>query len=121
CCGVGGCDVAAGRNTGAPPPADQAEPDTDLAPARAAARRGAAPAREQDMRAMVGEMRARVVEAEAEVPKALAAALREGRLGVLDYYTMRNLIADTEMRQAISRGGEGPEPAAGGEAPKRRE
>jgi len=60
-------------------------------------------AREQEMKAMVQEMRAKVVEAEAEVPKALAAALREGKIGVLDYYHLQNLIADTQMRDSISK------------------
>ena len=114
-------DVDVGRNIGAQLQMDQAEADKNIAQAKAAERRFAALAREQEMRAMVEEMRARVVEAEAEVPKALAQALREGRLGVLDYYVLRNLIADTEMRQAISRGGEPPEPRQGGEPPKRSE
>ena len=63
------------------------------------------------MKAKVQEMRAKVVEAEAEVPKAMAAALREGKLGVLDYYNMRNIIADTQMRESISKmgGNETPE------------
>ena len=60
-------------------------------------------AREQEMKASVVEMRARVVEAEAEVPRALAAALREGKLGVMQYYQMKNMIADTEMRDGIAK------------------
>lgn len=59
-------------------------------------------AREQEMAAAVQEMRAKVVEAEAEVPKAMATALRDGKLGVMDYYNMRNVIADTEMRSSIA-------------------
>ena len=59
-------------------------------------------------------MRARVIEAEAEVPKAIAAAFREGKLGVMDYYNMQNVISDTEMRNAISRG-TAPEPRNAGE------
>ena len=59
-------------------------------------------AREQEMLAKVQEMRAKVVEAEAEVPKALATALREGRLGVMDYYALQNIIADTRMRDNIA-------------------
>ena len=59
-------------------------------------------AREQEMIAAVQEMRAKVVEAEAEVPKAMASALREGNLGVMDYYNMRNVMADTQMRNSIS-------------------
>ncbi|MBO8141422.1 MAG: flotillin-like protein FloA [Firmicutes bacterium] len=107
-------DVDVGRNIGAQLQIDQAEADKNIAQAKAAERRFAALAREQEMRAMVEEMRARVVEAEAEVPRALAAALKEGRLGVMDYYAMRNLIADTEMRQSISQGGESPKPKEGG-------
>ena len=60
-------------------------------------------AREQEMKAAVQEMRAKVVEAEAEVPRALAAALKEGKLGVLDYYNLQNVIADTQMRDAIGK------------------
>ena len=59
-------------------------------------------AREQEMVAQVQEMRAKVVEAEAEIPKAIATALREGKLGVMDYYNMQNIISDTKMRNAIS-------------------
>lgn len=62
-------------------------------------------AREQEMVAQVQEMRAKVVEAEAEVPRAMAAALREGKLGVMDYYNMQNVIADTQMRDSISKTG----------------
>ena len=60
-------------------------------------------AREQEMIAAVQEMRAKVVEAESEVPKAMAAALREGKLGVMDYYNMKNVMADTEMRNSIAK------------------
>ncbi|OPZ89832.1 MAG: SigmaW regulon antibacterial [Firmicutes bacterium ADurb.Bin419] len=62
-------------------------------------------AKEQEMKAMVQEMRAKVVEAESEVPKAMATALREGKLGVMDYYNMQNVIADTQMRDSISKAG----------------
>jgi uncharacterized protein YqfA (UPF0365 family) len=96
-------DVDVGRNIGARLQMDQAEADKNIAQAKAAERRFAALAREQEMKAQVEEMRARVVEAEAEVPKALAAALREGKLGVMDYYTMRNLLADTQMRESLSK------------------
>ncbi|MGI6036728.1 MAG: flotillin-like protein FloA [Limnochordia bacterium] len=107
-------DVDVGRNIGAQLQTDQAEADKNIAQAKASERRFAAMAREQEMRAYVEEMRARVVEAEAEVPKALAEALRQGNLGVLDYYNMRNVIADTEMRRSIAglsqtEGQEGPE------------
>lgn len=106
-------DVDVGRNIGAQLQTDQAEADKNIAQAKAAERRFAALAREQEMRAMVEEMRARVVEAEAEVPKALATALRDGNLGVMDYYGMRNIIADTEMRRSI--GGQGPQGEGDGE------
>jgi uncharacterized protein YqfA (UPF0365 family) len=62
-------------------------------------------AREQEMKAYVQEMRGKVVEAEAEVPQAMAQALREGKLGVMDYYNMQNINADTEMRSSISKAG----------------
>lgn len=71
-------------------------------------------AKEQEMKASVQEMRAKVVEAEAEVPKAMATALREGKLGVLDYYNMQNVISDTQMRNAISGMGK-PDTTAPGE------
>lgn len=99
-------DVDVGRNIGAQLQVDQAVADKNIAEAKAAERRFAALAREQEMLAMVQEMRARVVQAEAEVPLALAAALREGKIGVMDYYTMQNILADTAMRQAIGRLGE---------------
>jgi uncharacterized protein YqfA (UPF0365 family) len=95
-------DVDVGRNIGAQLQMDQAEADKNIAQAKAAERRFAALALEQEMRARVQEMRARVVEAEAEVPKALAEALRSGNLGVMDYYRMLNIKADTDMRTAIS-------------------
>ncbi len=98
-------DVDVGRNIGAQLQIDQAEADKNIAQAKAAERRFAALAREQEMRAMVEEIRARVVEAEAEVPKALAQALRDGNLGVMDYYAMRNIVADTEMRKSIGEAG----------------
>ncbi len=109
-------DVDVGRNIGAQLQMDQAEADRNIAQAKAAERRFAAEALEQENRARVEEMRARVVEAEAEVPKALAKALSEGKLGVMDYFLMRNLIADTEMRQSLSKGEEGEE--KGKDAPK---
>jgi uncharacterized protein YqfA (UPF0365 family) len=94
-------DVDVGRNIGAQLQIDQAEADKSIAQAKAAERRFAAQALEQEMRARVEEMQARVVEAEAEVPRALAEALRSGNLGAMDYFGMRNLIADTEMREAL--------------------
>ncbi|NMA55524.1 MAG: flotillin-like protein FloA [Firmicutes bacterium] len=96
-------DVDVGRNIGAKLQTDQAEADKRIAQAKAEERRAMAIAHEQEMRAVVQEMRSRVVEAEAEVPKAIAQALQEGTFGVLDYQNLRNLMADTDMRAAISR------------------
>ena len=95
-------DVDVGKNIGAQLQTDQAEADKRIAQAKAEERRAMAVAREQEMQAAVREMKAKVVEAEAEVPKALSHALREGRLGVMDYYQMKNVMADTDMRQSIS-------------------
>ena len=96
-------DIDVGRNIGAQLQTDQAEADKRIAQAKAEERRAMAVAKEQEMKAAVEEMRAKVVEAEAEVPKAMAAALREGNLGVMDYYNMKNVMSDTEMRNAISK------------------
>ena len=96
-------DVDVGRNIGAQLQMDQAEADRRIAQAKAEERRAIAVAREQEMIAAVQEMRARVVEAEAQVPLAMAEALREGKLGVMDYYQMQNTIADTEMRTGIAK------------------
>ncbi len=96
-------DVDVGRNIGAQLQMDQAEADRRIAQAKAEERRAMAVAHEQEMKAKTQEMRALVVESEAEVPKAMAAALREGKLGVLDYYQMQNTIADTSMRESISK------------------
>ena len=95
-------DVDVGRNIGAQLQMDQAEADRRIAQAKAEERRAIAVAREQEMIAAVQEMRARVVEAEAQVPLAMAEALRSGKLGVMDYYQMKNVIADTEMRNGIA-------------------
>ena len=100
-------DVDVGRNVGAQLQMDQAEADRRIAQAKAEERRAMAVAREQEMKAAAQEQRAKVIEAEAEVPKAMAAALREGKLGVLDYYQMQNTIADTNMRDSIASMGEG--------------
>ncbi len=97
-------DIDVGANIGARLQADQAEADKRRFQATAEQRRAAAMALEQEMSARVRENRAAVVLAEAEVPKAMAAALREGKLGVMDYYRMRNIQADTAMREGI--GGE---------------
>jgi uncharacterized protein YqfA (UPF0365 family) len=101
-------DVDVGENIGAKLQTDQAEADLKVAQAKAEERRAAAVAREQEMRAAVQEQRARVVAAEAEVPLAIAEAFRSGRLGVMDYYNMRNVEADTRMRDSIG-GGESSE------------
>jgi uncharacterized protein YqfA (UPF0365 family) len=98
-------DVDVGRNIGAQLQTDQAEADKRIAQAKAEERRAMAVAKEQEMLAFVQEMRAKVVEAEAEVPKAMASALREGKLGVMDYYNMKNVVADTQMRDSISKMG----------------
>ncbi|WP_425800428.1 flotillin-like protein FloA [Desulfitobacterium sp. Sab5] len=95
-------DVDVGKNIGAQLQTDQAEADKRIAQAKAEERRAMAVAKEQEMVASVSEMRAKVVEAEAEVPKALAEALREGRMGVMDYYNMQNIMADTSMRENIA-------------------
>ena len=97
-------DVDVGRNVGAQLQIDQAEADKRIAQAKAEERRAMAVAQEQENIAHAQGMRARVIEAEAEVPKAIAAAFRDGNLGVLDYYNMKNVISDTEMRNAISKG-----------------
>ena len=94
-----------GRNIGAELQTDQAEADKRIAQAKAEERRAMAVAREQEMKAYTQEMEAKVVEAQAEVPHAMAQALREGKLGVMDYYQLSNIQSDTEMRQAISASG----------------
>ena len=96
-------DVDVGRNVGAQLQIDQAEADKRIAQAKAEERRAMAVAQEQENVAEVQRMRARVIEAEAEVPQAISAALREGKLGVLDYYNMKNVMSDTEMRNAIGK------------------
>lgn len=95
-------DVDVGRNIGAALQTDQAEADKRIAQARAEERRAMAVAKEQEMKAYTQEMQAKVVEAEAKVPAALAEALEKGRLGVMDYYRMNNIIADTDMRKMIA-------------------
>ncbi|OJF91592.1 hypothetical protein AX762_03505 [Alkalibacterium sp. 20] len=95
-------DVDVGRNIGAKLQTEQAEADKNIAQAKAEERRSMAIAQEQEMRAETQKMRARVVEAEAEVPLAMSEALRSGNMGVMDYYKMKNVNADTEMRTSIS-------------------
>ncbi|WP_303840606.1 flotillin-like protein FloA [Selenomonas ruminantium] len=97
-------DVDVGRNIGAELQTDQAEADKRIAQAKAEERRAMAVAKEQEMKAYTQEMEAKVVEAQAEVPHAMAQALREGKLGVMDYYNLNNVQADTDMRNAISEG-----------------
>ncbi|HBC92877.1 MAG TPA: hypothetical protein DCZ10_08220 [Pelotomaculum sp.] len=99
-------DVDVGRNIGAQLQTDQAEADKRIAQAKAEERRAMAVAREQEMKAAVQEMRAKVVQSEAEVPLAMAEALRQGKLGVMDYYNLQNLLSDTQMRDSLSRIGQ---------------
>ncbi|QOT00930.1 flotillin-like protein FloA [Brevibacterium sp. JNUCC-42] len=94
-------DVDVGKNIGAQLQTDQAEADKRIAQAKAEERRAMAVATEQEMKARVEEMKAKVVESEAEVPLALAEALRTGKLGVMDYYNMQNIMADTSMRESF--------------------
>ena len=98
-------DVDVGRNIGAELMTDQAEAEKRIAQAKAEERRAMAVAQEQEMRAFTQEMQAKVVEAQADVPKALAVALTEGRIGVMDYYNMNNVLADTQMRETIAKNG----------------
>jgi uncharacterized protein YqfA (UPF0365 family) len=98
-------DIDVGDNIGARLQADQAEADTRVARARAEGRRAMAVSQEQENIAGIEETRAKLVEAEAEVPKAMADAFRSGRLGILDYYKLQNVQADTEMRGAIAGAG----------------
>ena len=95
-------DVDVGDNIGAKLQTDQAEADLKIAQAKAEERRAMAVAQEQEMSARVQEMRAKVVEAEAEIPRAMAEAFRSGNLGIMDYYRMRNIQADTSMRDGIA-------------------
>lgn len=95
-------DIDVGRNIGAELNIANAEAEKRIAQAKAEERKSNALATENEMRAKVQEMRAMVVQAEAEVPKALAKALNSGKMGVMDYYNMKNLQADTEMRKALS-------------------
>jgi uncharacterized protein YqfA (UPF0365 family) len=98
-------DILVGENIGANLQALQAEADMRVARAKAEERRAFAVAKEQEMVAEVQENRAKVVAAEAEVPLAIAEAFRQGNLGINDYYHLRNIQADTEMRTAIAGAG----------------
>lgn len=108
-------DVDVGKNIGAELETDRAEADKKIAQAKAEERRAMAFAAEQEMKARVQEMRAKVVEAESQVPMAMAEAFRKGNLGIMDYYRMKNIMADTDMRAAISTENSNPTPE-GGEA-----
>ncbi len=95
-------DVDVGKNIGAELETDRAEADKKIAQAKAEERRAMAIATEQEMKSRVEEMRAKVVEAEAQVPLAISQAFKEGNLGIMDYYKMKNIMADTKMRDTIS-------------------
>lgn len=97
-------DVDIGKNIGAELQIDQANADKNIAQAKAEEKRALAVAEEQEMKARAQEARANVIQAEAEIPKAIAEAFRTGNLGVFDYYKLRNIEADTEMRDSISKG-----------------
>ena len=96
-------DVDVGRNIGAKLQMEQAEADKIIAQAKAEERRAMAVAKEQEMKAEVQAMNAKLVESEAQVPLALAQAFRDGNIGVMDYYNMKNILADTNMRSSISK------------------
>ena len=96
-------DIDVGKNIGAVLQIDQAEADKNIAQARAEERRAMAVALEQEMKAKAQEARAAVIEAESQVPLAMAEAFRNGNLGVMDYYRMKNVQADTEMRESIAK------------------
>lgn len=96
-------DIDIGENVGAKLQTDQAEADLKVANARAEERRAMAVATEQEMRAKAQEAKAKVIEAESQVPMALAEAFRSGNLGIMDYYKMQNIQADTDMRTSISK------------------
>ena len=96
-------DIDVGKNIGAQLQMDQANADKNIAQAKAEERRAMAVAQEQEMKAKAQEARAKVIEAEAEVPLAMAEAFRSGNMGIMDYYRMKNIQADTEMRESISK------------------
>jgi uncharacterized protein YqfA (UPF0365 family) len=96
-------DIDIGRNIGATLQIDQAQADKNIAQAKAEERRAMAIAREQEMKALAQEARAKVIEAECELPKAMAQAFLNGNLGIMDYYRMKNMEADTTMRENIGR------------------
>jgi len=104
-------DIDIGRNIGAALQMDQAQADKNIAQAKAEERRAMAIALEQEMKAKAQEARAKVIEAEAQVPQAMAEAFRNGNLGIMDYYKMKNIEADTNMRDSIAKPGK-PAPGA---------
>ena len=105
-------DIDVGKNIGAQLQMDQANADKNIAQAKAEERRAMAVASEQEMKAKAQEARAKVIEAEAEVPKAMADAFRSGNMGIMDYYRMKNIQADTDMRESIAKpGGVKPNPS----------
>ena len=94
-------DIDIGRNVGAKLQAERAEADVQIANARAEERRAMAIAAEQEMKARTQEMKAKLLSAESEVPRAISMAFKSGNIGVMDYYRMRNIQADTYMRNSI--------------------
>ena len=102
-------DIDIGKNIGATLQMDQAQDDKNIAQAKAEERRAMAIALEQEMKAKAQEARAKVIEAEAEVPRAMAEAFRSGNLGIMDYYKMKNVEADTAMRESIAKPSSKPE------------
>ena len=102
-------DIDIGKNIGATLQMDQAQADKNIAQAKAEERRAMAIALEQEMKAKAHEARAKVIEAEAEVPRAMAEAFRSGNLGIMDYYKMKNVEADTAMRESIAKPSSKPE------------
>ena len=96
-------DIDVGKNIGAQLQMDQADADKNIAQAKAEERRAMAVALEQENKAKAQDARAKVILAEAEVPLAMAEAFRNGNLGIMDYYKMKNIMADTQMRDAISK------------------
>ncbi len=107
-------DIDVGRNIGAQLRMDTAEAEKRIANAKAEERRAMAVAAEQEMRAKTQEMNAIKIAAEAEVPKAMATAFKEGKLGIMDYYRMQNVVADTDMRNSIANGEENNKKKPGG-------
>lgn len=109
-------DIDVGRNIGAQLRMDTAEAEKRIANAKAEERRAMAVAAEQEMRAKTQEMNAIKIAAEAEVPKAMATAFKEGKLGIMDYYRMQNVVADTDMRNSIAKGDDNKKKPGGGPA-----